>query len=150
MLDACRIISRRISLRPITFQRSFLSSSSSSLDEIKPSPVLLKTAFKNRLQEAKNSAVLGGGQTRINQQHKKGKLTARERLLLLLDEASFQEYDQLKTHRCQEFGMNEEYYYGDGVVTGHGTIHGRKVNICILFILFIILYLRLLYFYLIF
>jgi propionyl-CoA carboxylase beta chain len=62
-------------------------------------------------------------------QHKKGKLTARERVDLLLDEGSFREYDMLKTHRCDDFGMGEtkEEFPGDGVVTGRGTIHGRKV-----------------------
>ncbi len=60
-------------------------------------------------------------------QHKKGKLTARERLSLLLDENSFTEYDMLKQHRCKDFGMENETYPGDGVVTGYGTINGRPV-----------------------
>ncbi len=64
---------------------------------------------------------------RIEQQHRRGKLTARERIDLLLDPNTFQEYDMLKTHRCDEFGMQDEVYYGDGVVTGHGDINGRKV-----------------------
>ncbi len=64
---------------------------------------------------------------RIETQHARGKLTARERIALLLDQDSFREYDMLKTHRCDEFGMQKEQYYGDGVVTGHGLIHGRKV-----------------------
>ncbi len=87
----------------------------------------LKNAFKKRLDEATAQAQIGGGQARINTQHAKGKLTARERLSLLLDDDSFREYDMLKTHRCSEFGIGEEQYYGDGVVTGHGTIFGRKV-----------------------
>ena len=57
----------------------------------------------------------------------RGKLTARERVSLLVDPGSFHEYDKLKTHRCTDFGIDKETYYGDGVVTGHGLIHGRKV-----------------------
>ena len=91
------------------------------------SPLALKNKFRVTLEHAKNEALLGGGRKRIDTQHKKGKLTARERLELLLDEGSFREYDQLKTHRCGEFGMEKEVPYGDGVVTGHGLIHGRKV-----------------------
>lgn len=90
-------------------------------------PVSLKKAFRQRLDEAKEQATLGGGKSRIEKQHKRGKLSARERLELLLDEGSFREYDMLKTHRCSEFGMEKEVYYGDGVVTGHGLINGRKV-----------------------
>ena len=77
--------------------------------------------------KAEAAAFLGGGQARIDTQHKKGKLTARERLTLLLDEGSFREYDMLKTHRCTDFGMEAQRPAGDGVVTGHGTIHGRTV-----------------------
>jgi propionyl-CoA carboxylase beta chain len=91
------------------------------------SPLALKNKFRDTLAAAKEQALLGGGQKRIDTQHKKGKLTARERLELLLDEGSFREYDQLKTHRCSEFGMQKEVPFGDGVVTGHGLIHGRKV-----------------------
>lgn len=88
----------------------------------------LKTVFRKRLADARTAALLGGGQKRIDTQHARGKLTARERLELLLDKGSFREYDMLKTHRCEEFGMEKEVYYGDGVVTGHGLIHGRKVS----------------------
>jgi propionyl-CoA carboxylase beta chain len=91
------------------------------------SAVALKRAFKQRLEKAREDALLGGGQKRIDTQHKKGKLTARERLTLLMDPDSFREIDMLKTHRCDEFGMEKEVYYGDGVITGHGLIHGRKV-----------------------
>jgi len=91
--------------------------------------VALRHKFKKRLEDARQEALLGGGQDRINKQHEKGKLTARERIELLLDEGSFREYDMLKTHRCVDFGMDneQERYWGDGVVTGHGMIHGRKV-----------------------
>ncbi len=71
----------------------------------------------------------GGGERRVAQQHKKGKLTARERLDLLLDEGSFQELDRFVTHRATEFGLDGEKYPGDGVVTGHGRIEGRLVYV---------------------
>lgn len=91
------------------------------------SPLAIKNKFRQTLADAKDQAMLGGGEKRIKTQHAKGKLTARERLELLLDEGTFREYDQLKTHRCGEFGMENDVPFGDGVVTGHGLIHGRKV-----------------------
>ena len=72
-------------------------------------------------------AHLGGGQERIDKQHAKGKLTARERLHFLLDEGSFEEMGALVTHRTTDFGMDKQLFYGDGVVTGYGTISGRQV-----------------------
>ncbi len=74
-------------------------------------------------------AHLGGGQRRIEAQHKKGKLTARERLHFLLDEGSFEEIGMLVTHRSRDFGLEKEVYPGDGVVTGYGTIDGRMVYV---------------------
>ena len=74
-------------------------------------------------------AKLGGGEKRIASQHAKGKLTARERIELLLDEGSFEEFDMFVTHRSTNFGLENEKYLGDGVVTGHGTIDGRIVFI---------------------
>jgi propionyl-CoA carboxylase beta chain len=74
-------------------------------------------------------AMKGGGDKRIDAQHKKGKLTARERLQLLLDEGSFEEIGMLVTHRCRDFGMEKEIYPGDGVVTGYGTVNGRLVYV---------------------
>ncbi|MCF6295707.1 MAG: acyl-CoA carboxylase subunit beta [Flavobacteriaceae bacterium] len=74
-------------------------------------------------------AHLGGGQTRIDKQHKKKKLTARERVDYLMDEGSFEEIGILVTHRTTDFGMENEIYYGDGVVTGYGTVNGRLVYI---------------------
>ncbi len=82
---------------------------------------------QQRLDEARAQSQLGGGQRRIDAQHAKGKLTARERLELLLDEGSFTEWDAFVTHRCTDFGMQEQSIAGDGVVTGYGTIHGRQV-----------------------
>jgi propionyl-CoA carboxylase beta chain len=74
-------------------------------------------------------ALLGGGETRIASQHKKGKLTARERLHFLMDEGSFEEIGMFVTHRSTEFGLDREKYLGDGVVTGYGTINGRPVYV---------------------
>jgi len=81
------------------------------------------------LEKKKNESLLGGGETRIQQQHTKGKLTARERIHLLLDEGSFEELGQFVMHRCKDFGLDKEYYLGDGVVTGYGTVNGRLVYI---------------------
>ena len=86
--------------------------------------------MKDILQELENrrdEARLGGGRERIDAQHAKGKLTARERLELLLDEGSFEEFDMFVAHRCSEFGMEKQRPAGDGVVTGWGTINGRQV-----------------------
>ncbi|MDR0996904.1 MAG: acyl-CoA carboxylase subunit beta [Zoogloeaceae bacterium] len=80
-----------------------------------------------RLEKKREEARLGGGQKRIDSQHKKGKLTARERIELLLDPGSFEEWDTFKEHRCVDFGMDAEKIPGDGVVTGYGMINGRLV-----------------------
>ena len=78
-----------------------------------------------QLEAKREQARLGGGQKRINAQHGKGKLTARERIELLLDEGSFEEWDMFVEHRCTDFGMSNESVPGDGVVTGYGMINGR-------------------------
>ncbi len=75
----------------------------------------------------REATMLGGGQKRIDSQHAKGKLTARERIEMLLDEGSFEEFDMFVKHRCTNFGIEKESYSGDGVVTGYGTIEGRLV-----------------------
>jgi propionyl-CoA carboxylase beta chain len=81
-----------------------------------------------RQLEAKRAAArMGGGQRRVDAQHAKGKLTARERIELLLDEGSFEEWDMFVEHRCTDFGMGEQSIPGDGVVTGYGTVNGRLV-----------------------
>ncbi|GAB4563519.1 MAG: acyl-CoA carboxylase subunit beta [Haliangiales bacterium] len=82
-----------------------------------------------RLAAMEAEARLGGGQARIDKQHKAGKLTARERIDALLDEGSFVEMDKFVTHRCADFGMQDHKVLGDGVITGHGTIDGRTVCI---------------------
>ncbi len=81
------------------------------------------------LHDRRENARLGGGQKRIDSQHAKGKLTARERVELLLDEGSFEEYDTFVAHRCTDFGMQDNRPYGDGVVTGWGTVNGRMVYV---------------------
>ncbi|MFC6686378.1 acyl-CoA carboxylase subunit beta [Jhaorihella thermophila] len=83
----------------------------------------------SELERRRETARMGGGQRRTDSQHAKGKLTARERIELLLDEGSFEEFDMFKTHRCTEFGMEREKPAGDGVVTGWGTINGRMVYV---------------------
>ncbi|MFN8166382.1 MAG: acyl-CoA carboxylase subunit beta [Bacteroidia bacterium] len=81
------------------------------------------------LQNKISEAMLGGGEKRIESQHKKGKLTARERIHFLLDEGSFEEIGMLVTHRATDFGMEKEVYLGDGVVTGYGRVNGRLVYV---------------------
>lgn len=83
----------------------------------------------NELIEKRGVARLGGGEKRIESQHQKGKFTARERIDMLLDEGSFEEFDMFVTHRCTNFGLEKTKFLGDGVVTGHGTIDGRVVYV---------------------
>merc|ERR1711962_1824955 len=89
--------------------------------------VALTLNVRNRIEATRQQALLGGGQRRIDAQHKKGKLTARERVLLLVDEGSFVEYDMFMEHSCADFGMDKQKYPGDSVVTGRGLINGRTV-----------------------
>jgi len=81
------------------------------------------------LLDKRNEAKQGGGEKRIESQHKKGKFTARERNDMLLDEGSFEEFDMFVTHHSTEFGLDKQQYFTDGVVTGHGTIDGRVVYV---------------------
>ena len=93
---------------------------------------MMKTMNKEMITELvgrRAAARLGGGQKRIDAQHSKGKLTARERLALLLDEGSFEEFDMFVQHRCTNFGMENTKFDGDGVVTGMGTVEGRLVYV---------------------
>ena len=86
--------------------------------------------MSNQLEKVKElialreTARLGGGEKRIESQHKKGKYTARERIAMLLDEGSFEEFDMFVQHRCTNFGIEKTKYLGDGIVTGYGTIDG--------------------------
>ena len=90
----------------------------------------MKLDEKYQLLQKKNiEAELAGGAERIQQQHDRGKMTARERVLFLLDEGSFVELDKFTTHRCTDFGMEDKKILGDGVITGYGTISGRHVYV---------------------
>jgi methionine-rich copper-binding protein CopC len=90
-------------------------------------PAMIKLKFKERLAKEREQALLGGGQERMDRQHSRGSLTARERIELLFDNGTFHELDQLKAHRCTEFGMDQKNFPGDGIVTGHGLVNGRQV-----------------------
>src|SRR5215470_875345 len=83
----------------------------------------------NALEKKRDEALQGGGKKRVEQQHKKGKLTSRERIQLLVDEGTFEEIGMLVTHRSVDFGLDKEKYAGDGVITGYGKINGRLVYI---------------------
>ncbi len=84
-----------------------------------PSPI-------EQLKLRREAALAGGGHERVKKQHEQGKLTARERIDLLLDPGSFEEFDRFVTHRCRDFGMEKQIFAGDGVVTGHGLVEGRR------------------------
>src|SRR5882762_11039954 len=86
-----------------------------------------KLSKLDQLREREQRAEAGGGTARVEKQHAAGKLTARERVEFLLDDGTFEEFDKLVEHRSHDFGMNKQIYPGDGVVTGHGLIDGRKV-----------------------
>jgi propionyl-CoA carboxylase beta chain len=90
---------------------------------------MTKNERNTELARKNAEAMLGGGQSRIVAQHKKGKLTARERIDLLLDPGSFEEIGKFVMHRCKDFGLDKEYYLGDGVVTGYGKVNGRLVYV---------------------
>ena len=83
----------------------------------------------DQLEARRANARSGGGERRIAAQHSKGKLTARERIEILLDDESFEEFDTFVAHRCSDFGMQDDRPAGDGVVTGWGTINGRMVYV---------------------
>jgi propionyl-CoA carboxylase beta chain len=83
----------------------------------------------SKLLKLREKALQAGGEDRIARQHARGSMTARERLEILLDDGSLEEFDMLKTHRCSNFGLDKQKYYGDGVVTGYGTIDGRLVYV---------------------
>src|SRR6185503_5781566 len=94
----------------------------SSKQQPKPTKSKLET-----LRERSVDAEQGGGTARVEKQHEAGMMTARERIELLLDEGSFEEFDKLVVHRSRDFGLDKQLYPGDGVVTGHGLIDGRNV-----------------------
>jgi hypothetical protein len=90
-------------------------------------PSAIKLKFREKLEDLRARAQVGGGEKRIAKQHARGSMTARERLELLFDPGSFRELDQLKAHRCTEFGMADpkKQFPGDGIVTGHGLVNGK-------------------------
>jgi len=93
---------------------------------------MAKVTAKSRIEqlaEMNRAAELGGGQQRLDRQKAEGKLTARQRISLFLDKDSFEEVDKFVTHRCLDFGMQEQQYPGDGVVAGHGRVDGRLVYV---------------------
>jgi len=83
----------------------------------------------DRLEKMREEALKGGGEKRIEAQHAKGKLTARERISLLLDPGTFEELGMLVTHRSTNFGLDKQKFLGDGVVTGYGKVNGRLVYV---------------------
>src|SRR5690242_7498867 len=91
----------------------------------KQQPAKLSKLDQLRLRE--QQAEEGGGAARVEKQHAAGKMSARERIEFLLDDETFQEFDKLVEHRSRDFGLDQQKYPGDGVVTGHGLIDGRKV-----------------------
>ncbi|KAH7639261.1 propionyl-coa carboxylase beta chain [Dermatophagoides farinae] len=107
---------------PSWIYRSFSSASTSSSSS-------LSIKIKNRIDEKRQQSLLGGGLKRIEQQHKKGKLTARERIDLLLDTNTFVELDMFMEHTCTDFDMDKQKYTGDSVITGHGKIFGKEVYV---------------------
>jgi len=111
----------------LNFQILFLSFGTDN-NKMKPKDEALQGKF-NELKRKNQEALLGGGEKRIEQQHAKGKLTARERVELLLDEGSFEELGKFVMHRSKDFGLDKEHYLGDGVLTGYGTIQGRLVYV---------------------
>ncbi len=95
---------------------------------MKPEPVEETHESKlEQLARRKRRAEEGGGPARVERQHQSGKLTARERIELFLDEGTFEEFDQLVVHRSRDFGLERQIFPGDGVVTGHGLVDGRRV-----------------------
>src|SRR5688572_16521323 len=86
-----------------------------------------KLSKLDQLRERERRAEDGGGAARVEKQHAAGKMTARERVEFLLDDDTFQEFDKLVEHRSRDFGLDQQKHPGDGVVTGHGLIDGRKV-----------------------
>lgn len=93
----------------------------------------IKRSFREHLDETRRLALEGGGEARINRQHSRGKLSARERLDALLDPGSFREYDMFKTHRCTDFGMEENVVPGDGVVS-YRTLYKSLMGSTVLYI----------------
>jgi len=89
------------------------------------------TKILDELENRRREARQGGGKTRVAAQHKKGKLTARERIEVLVDPGSFEEFDMFVKHRCNDFGLDGDSYPGDGVITGWATINGQIIYLLV-------------------
>ena len=119
MLQSLKFLGKNLGLVNVLKARAYTEGLSPS--------VLNSLNVKASLKQKRQDSLMGGGQKRIDQQHRKGKLTARERVHLLLDENSFVEYGAFMEHRCTDFGMENEKHLGDSVVTGRGLVNGRTV-----------------------
>ena len=132
-MQCCRLTLQKRIVEKVCFRPLSMYSQKKTNRGVSPNidsdPSFIKNEFRNHLVQERERTFLGGGQARIDKQHEKGKLTARERIALLFDKDTFTELDPFKVHRCQEFGMDKEENKipGDGVVTGHGLVNGRDV-----------------------
>ena len=130
-LRRCAVVARHNASRVVgvAAQRYLHATPSLATEQlvVERDPSYIKAVFRQKLAEERENAILGGGEKRIKKLHDRGSLTARERLELLFDEGTFAELDQLKAHRCVEFGMEKMHIPGDGIVTGHGLVDGKLV-----------------------
>uniref|UniRef100_A0A3P9P6Q2 Propionyl-CoA carboxylase beta chain, mitochondrial n=1 Tax=Poecilia reticulata TaxID=8081 RepID=A0A3P9P6Q2_POERE len=139
--SSCRLFSGlRVSLRSVA-QIKYGAAAAASSPQIPLQPdcrwySVSHLSVKERIEQKRKAALIGGGQKRIDAQHKRGKLTARERVELLLDPESFTETDMFVEHRCSDFGMEQDgnKFPGDSVVTGRGRINGRLVYVFVVFL----------------
>jgi propionyl-CoA carboxylase beta chain len=115
-------------LKVVLGKSDYISANSKRMARRTTQDPVLHQKFEE-LERKNQEALLGGGEKRIEQQHAKGKLTARERVQLLMDEGSFEELGKFVMHRSKDFGLDKEYYLGDGVITGYGTVNGRLVYV---------------------
>jgi len=99
-------------------RRAFLSNNMMNMNRVFSTSIAGTPSFQTRWMDINKDLTKGGGEARINKQHANHKLTARERIDILFDEGSFIEYDRYVTHRCTDFGMENNKVYGDGIVTG--------------------------------
>lgn len=123
MLNSLRLITKNFKLNQLAFNNVNCNKYTTGLS----ASTLNTLKVKEEIKKKREQSLVAGGLKRIEAQHKKGRLTARERIELLLDNNSFVEYDAFREHRCTDFGMDKERIIGDSVVTGRGTINGRTV-----------------------
>jgi propionyl-CoA carboxylase beta chain len=120
MLNSLKLVTRSLKLNNAFLNHRHYTAglSASTLNSLK---------VKEDIKEKRKQLLVAGGQKRTDSQHKKGRLTARERIELLVDPNSFVEYDSFVEHRCHDFGMDKEKIIGDSVITGRGTVNGRTI-----------------------